>query len=222
MKKVLVTVVLIAILMVISPCTFTFAQTTPTASWPVCKLGKAPIAPGPAPEEATVFPVKGGPVVMSEAGVAGVVKLIRCNLPANTPSYRGADGVLRDVASNQPFFPVGWDAATSEILQGPAGPKGDKGDIGPQGPAGPATSSSSLPQAPSPSVINNIYMPPPASPVVDTTANYGPYIAPTNHHWGRWIASGAVVLGTVAIIIATHHTTTNKGVPPSGSTDPAF
>jgi hypothetical protein len=87
------------------------AQTTPTASWPECKLGKAPISPVAPPAEATTFGAKGGPVVMSEAGTAGAVKLTRCRLPENTPSYRGADGVLRDVASNQPYWPVGWDAA---------------------------------------------------------------------------------------------------------------
>jgi hypothetical protein len=84
--------------------------TTPPSSWPVCRLGMAPIDPGPAPKDATVFPVTGGPVVMSEAGPNGSVRWIRCNLAAGTPSYRSADGDLRDVASNQPFSPIGWDA----------------------------------------------------------------------------------------------------------------
>src|SRR3989344_8645548 len=87
------------------------AQTTPLSSWPVCRLGAAPIHPGPAPAEAVVFPAQGGPVVMSEAGLKGAVRFIRCRLPAGTPSYRGTDGVLRDVASNQPYWGVGWDAA---------------------------------------------------------------------------------------------------------------
>jgi len=75
------------------------------------------VAPGPPPAEAVVFPAKGGPVIMSEAGTAGAVRLIRCNLPDNTPSYRSADGVLRDVASNQPYWPVGWDAAPVPTLR---------------------------------------------------------------------------------------------------------
>ena len=108
-------------------------QTTQPASWPVCRLGKAPVAPGPPPTEAVVFPAKGGPVIMSEAGTAGAVRLIRCNLPADTPSYRGADGVLRDVASNQPYWPVKWDAIPASI---PVPRDGIDGQPGPRGPRG--------------------------------------------------------------------------------------
>ena len=130
------------------------AQTTPQSSWLECKLGKAPISPGPAPADAYTFGVKGGPVLMSEAGITkgAPARWITCILPKETPSYRGADGVLRDVASNQPYFPVGWDATPPLIPDaptpqpGPQGLKGDKGDKGDQGPQGiPGTATSSSP-----------------------------------------------------------------------------
>ncbi len=113
------------------------AQTTDPASWPVCRLGGAPIAPGPAPTEAVVWPSRGGPVIMTEAGPKGAVLMIRCLLPTGTEIYRGADGDLRDLPSNQPFWPVGWDAQPPERpkkgdtgLQGPPGPRGPRGENG--------------------------------------------------------------------------------------------
>lgn len=114
------------------------AQTTPPASWPECRLGRAPVAPGPAPKDAVVFPAPGGPAIMSEAGLRGAVRLVQCRLKAGEPVYRGSDGVLRDVASNQPFFPVGWDAAPPPVTAGPQGPTGPRGPEGPKGPEGPA------------------------------------------------------------------------------------
>lgn len=103
-------------------------DTTPTPTiraaanpenWPVCQLGRAPIAPGPAPSEALVFRTAGGPVVMSEAGPPGSerqVRFVSCRLAAGSEVYRGADGTLRDLPSNQPFWPVGWDAVPPEPL----------------------------------------------------------------------------------------------------------
>ena len=203
--------ILVTIVAIIIICVPLNAQTTPPASWPVCRLGKAPVAPGPPPTEAVVFQVKGGPVAMSEAGLNGAVKWIRCNLPINTPSYRGADGVLRDVASNQPFFPVGWDAVEPAPI---SGPKGD-----------PGTSSSSIPEAPPINIINNnnnIYMPPVADD--GPPPNHGPY--KTGHHCGKGckilIGTGIGIGAVIGIVIATHHTGTTNGVPPGGVTGPAF
>jgi|GEM_PF-7111045 len=102
------------ILAVLAVCTSALANAQKTsesdpATWPVCRLGKSPIAPGPAPKEAEVFETKGGPVVMSEAGPGSSVRLINCRLLPGTLAYRGADGTLRDLPSNQPFWPVKWD-----------------------------------------------------------------------------------------------------------------
>ena len=136
-----------------------------TAKWPVCRLGKAPIAPGPPPLDAQVFPAKGGPVIMSEAGPGSSVRLINCRLPVDTPSYRGSDGDLRDVASNQPYTPVGWDASPPSVIVGPEGPKGDKGDTGATG----ATGSIGLqgPQG------NSAVVPAPPVPVTTSTKKWG-------------------------------------------------
>ena len=133
-------------------------QTTNPAKWPVCQLGKAPVAPGPAPAEAIVFKSTGGPVIMTEAGRNGGVPSIRCRLPPGTDVYRGADGTLRDLPSNQPFWPVGWDAAPPATpKQGPKGDtgprglqgeRGEKGDVGPEGPMGPAGHDAVIPPLP--------------------------------------------------------------------------
>jgi hypothetical protein len=201
MKIMRILMAIVAIIVVII-CVPLSAQTTPPASWPVCQLGKAPVAPGPAPVEATTFPVKGGPVVMSEAGLNGAVKLIRCNLPTNTPSYRGADGVLRDVASNQPYWPVGWDAAPAPIPEAPA-------PAMPQTPAPPTSVTSSS------SSVVNLYLQP-IEPVQSgpVTNNYGPY--KTGHSCGRGckvlIGTTVGVGAVVAIIFATHgHNNNSSG-----------
>jgi hypothetical protein len=47
---------------------------------------------------------------MSYAGKDGAVVLVRCKLPKGARVYRAADGTLRDLPSNQPFWPVLWDA----------------------------------------------------------------------------------------------------------------
>ncbi len=117
---------------------FAEAQTTPLKDWPTCRLGAAPIAPGPAPADATVYHAVGGPVIMTEAGPKGSVRMIRCVLEPGTPIYRGTDGALRDLPSNQPFWPVGWDSQPPESKVGPIGPAGPVGPPGPKGPAGPA------------------------------------------------------------------------------------
>jgi hypothetical protein len=86
-------------------------NTTDPAKWPVCRLGAAPIAPGPAPSGAVVFKTEGGPVVMTEAGPNGLVRSVRCRLTSGVEVYRSADGTLRDLPSNQPFWPINWDAS---------------------------------------------------------------------------------------------------------------
>lgn len=97
----------------------------PIEQWAVCQLGKAPVVRNrPAPNEAQVFASPGGPVIMSEDGPGSSIRWIQCRLPAGTPSYRGADGVLRDVESNQPYFPVMWDAAPPVALKGERGEDG--------------------------------------------------------------------------------------------------
>jgi len=90
----------------------TMAQTieSATAKWPICNLGAKPIAPGPEPAEALVFRTDGGPVIMSQKGGKGAEWPL-CRMAPGARVYRGTDGVLRDLPSNQPFFPVGWDAA---------------------------------------------------------------------------------------------------------------
>ena len=94
-----------------------------TAKWPTCNLGEKPIAPGPEPAGAVVFRTDGGPVIMSQRGGKGAEWPL-CRLAPDARVYRGRDGVLRDLPSNQPFFPVGWDAAPppapGEGKQGPA------------------------------------------------------------------------------------------------------
>lgn len=130
------TLTLALTLAIIAFGTFAEAQTTAPATWPTCKLGAAPIDPSPAPSEAKVFPAAGGPVLMTEAGRLGSVRMIRCQLPVGTPSYRGADGVLRDVASNQPYFPVKWDAAPPQEKPGRDGVDGRDGINGKDGVAG--------------------------------------------------------------------------------------
>lgn len=130
MKKLVMSFVLVCL----GLATMANAQTSNPAKWPVCHLGAAPIAPGPAPTEAQVFKTMGGPVVMSEAGPAGSVRLVRCRLAPGTEVYRGADGELRDLPSNQPFWPVGWDAvAPAPIAQAVRGIRGKKGEPGAQG-----------------------------------------------------------------------------------------
>ncbi|MDO8565274.1 MAG: hypothetical protein Q7R67_01460 [bacterium] len=99
----------------------------------MCQLGKAPIAFGPAPREAQVFKTTGGPVLMTEAGPPGrerEVRIISCQLARDADVYRSADGALRDLPSNQPFWPIGWDAAPPQQL---AGQQGLRGLDGPQG-----------------------------------------------------------------------------------------
>lgn len=107
-----------------------------TAKWPACQLGRAPIAPGPAPREASVFKTSGGPVIMSEAGPRGAVRFVTCGLPEGAEVYRSADGTLRDLPSNQPFWPVGWDATTPQPIAGRDGSNGHDGAAGLQGPKG--------------------------------------------------------------------------------------
>ena len=143
-----ITVFVLVVLAILAPTSQAIAQHpalppgTPAnpATWPVCQLGKAPIAPGPAPREAMVFRTTGGPVIMSEAGPRGAerqVRLVSCRLAEGTEVYRSADGTLRDLPSNQPFWPVGWDAAPPSQIAGPPGSQGLQGPEGPQGPQGP-------------------------------------------------------------------------------------
>ena len=127
---------IVALLVLVAVPVASYAQTTDPANWPVCRLGAAPIAPGPAPAEATVFKTTGGPVIMSEAGLQGTVRLIRCRLAPGAEVYRGADGDLRDLPSNQPFWSVGWDASPTPLADAVKGLKGDIGPKGPQGPPG--------------------------------------------------------------------------------------
>lgn len=142
------TLILLA-LAVLATASNLYAQTSVNqANWPVCLLGEAPIARGPAPPEAQVFKTTGGPVLMTEAGPPGrerEARIISCQLAPDSEVYRSADGTLRDLPSNQPFWPIGWDATASQQiagrdgkdglqgLKGDPGPQGSKGDTGPQG-----------------------------------------------------------------------------------------
>lgn len=104
------------------------------AKWPVCQLGKAPIAPGPAPELANPFKAKGGPVFMSESGrtASEPGRWIVCNLPEDTDIYWWA-GSIRDVASNQPFYPIGWEPPATTPVNGRPGEPGLPGANGTNG-----------------------------------------------------------------------------------------
>jgi hypothetical protein len=184
------------------------AQTTPPASWPVCNLGAAPIAPGPAPAEAKVFPSQGGPVIMSYAGRAGAVVLVRCKLPVDAQVYRGADGTLRDLPSNQPFWPVMWDASP---------PLQQRGEPGP---------------APTEAQVL-------AAVAMYCAAHDGcrgqqglDFVPSASKSWCgttcRWLVGSAIV-GGIFIAVGEHNNwwrsldpVEEEGVPPGGSTGPAF
>jgi hypothetical protein len=99
------------------------AKRTDPSKWDVCKLGAAPIAPGPAPRNAVVFKTEGGPVLMSERGPGMSGIFTTCRLAPGSEVYRPADGTLRDLPSNQPFWPIGWDLDTTPATTTPLTPE---------------------------------------------------------------------------------------------------